>query len=143
MRFGGGGRWGVGAPGARPATASGVWVIWRWWVERGDRQAEGTTRREERLAREVEAQRLSLSRDQAELFERTRSELVRCQTRLVELERDRARGWDLARYWHQRAHELRHIGLNAQAIVAGLCEREELPVPVWPDMVVVGFEEPR
>lgn len=138
-----GGPWWVVAAAAVPSTASGVWVIWRWWAERADRHSEGATSREERLAREVEAQRAALSREQAELFDRIRNELVRCHTRMREVEQDRDRGWDLARYWHQRSHELRHAGLNAQTIVAGLCAREELPVPAWPEMAVVGLEEPR
>jgi hypothetical protein len=72
-----------------------------------------------------------------------RAELARCQVRNLELERDRDRGWDLARWWNRRAHELRHAGLNAQTMVAGLCAREELPVPAWPDMVVPGLEDPK
>lgn len=135
--------WWVVAAGALPSAASGAWVIWRWHLDRRDRQADGALTREERLARELEAQRAALSKEQAELFDRLRVELVRCQARLAELERDRDRGWDLTRYWNRRAHELRHAGLNAQTIVAGLCAREELPVPVWPDMSVVGLEDPR
>ncbi len=135
--------WWVVAAGAVPSVASGAWVIWRWHAERRDRIADGELTREERLVRELDAQRAALSKDQAELFDRLRGELTRCQARLADLERDRDRGWDLARYWNRRAHELRHAGLNAQTIVAGLCAREELPVPVWPDMSVPSLEEPR
>ena len=135
--------WWVVAAGALPSAASGAWVVWRWHLDRRDRHSEGAVTREERLARELEEQRTALSREQANLFDRLRTELTRCQTRLADLERDRDRGWDLARYWNRRAHELRHAGLNAQTIVAGLCAREELPMPVWPDMTVPGLEEPR
>lgn len=138
-----GGPWWVVAAAAVPSTASGMWVIWRWWVERTDRHVDGEVSRGERRAIEMEAQRSALSREQAELFDRLRNECVRCQTRLTEVERDRDRGWDLARLWNRRAHELRHAGLNAQSIVAGLCAREELPEPEWPDMTVAGLEEPR
>ena len=143
MSEGVGGPWWVVAAAALPSTASGLWVVWRWWLERADRQSAGASSREERLAREVEAQRAALSRDQSELFDRIRAELVRCQTRMGEVEHDRARAWDLARYWHQRSHELRHAGTNAQAMVAGLCAREEIAVPEWPDMAVVGLEDPK
>ena len=136
------GPWWVVAAAALPSMASGVWVVSRWWIDRADRHAGDVTSREERLAREVELQRAALSREQAELFDRIRVELVRCQTRLVEVERDRDRAWDLARHWHRRAHELKHAGLEAQAIVAGLCAREELEVPEWPDMTVSALEEP-
>lgn len=135
--------WWVVAAGALPSVASGVWVFWRWQLERRDRRADGQLTREERLGRELEAQRTALSKEQAELFDRLRAELLRCHARTAELERDRDRGWDLARFWNRRAHELRHAGLNAQTIVAGLCAREELPVPVWPDMSMPGLEEPK
>lgn len=135
--------WWVVVVAGVPSLASGVWVLWRWWGERADRQADGVQSNEERVVRQVEAQRAALSREQADLFERMRNELIRCQTRLSETERDRERGWDLARHWHRRAHELRNAGLTAQAIVGGLCEREDTLAPEWPDLSVPGLEDPR
>ena len=137
------GPWWVVAAAAAPSVASGFWVFWRWRVERGDKIQEGTLTREQSLLRDLEAQRLALSRDQAELFERLRTELARLQTRLLEIERDRDRGWDLARWWNQRAHELRHAGLNAQTIVVGFCSREGVEEPTWPNMGVPGLEDPK
>lgn len=134
--------WWVVAAGALPSIASGVWVMWRWQMERTDRKEDGALTREERMARELEAQRVALSKEQSDLFERLRAELGRLQARTLELERDADRGWFLARFWNGRAHELRHAGLNAQTIVTGLCAGDALPVPTWPDMTVVGFEEP-
>ena len=129
--------------GALTCSVCGAWVALRWWADRRERRETAVMTREERLARDLDAQRAALSKEHADLFDRMRTELVRCQTRLVELERDRDRGWDLARWWHRRAHELRHAGLNAQTIVAGLCAREDLPVPTWPNMTVPGLEEPK
>jgi len=126
-----------------PSAASGVWVFWRWWVERRDRLQEGALSREQVLFRDLESQRAALSREQSELFDRLRTELARAQARLAEVEADRDRGWDLARWWNQRAHELRHDGLNAQAMVAGLCAREDVDVPAWPEMSIPGLEEPK
>lgn len=125
-----------------PSLASGLWVISRWWIDRADRNLVDAGRRDDRIAREIEEQRAALSQEQAELFERIRAELVRYQTRLKDVERDRDRGWDLARYWNQRAHELRHAGLNAQAMVTAICARENLQVPSWPDMGLLQLEEP-
>jgi predicted Holliday junction resolvase-like endonuclease len=100
-------------------------------------------RREERLVREVEARRAALSHEQAELFTQMKNELLRCQSRLLEVERDRDRGWDLARHWNQRAHELRHAALTAQSMVATFCAHENLAPPSWPDMSVTNLEDPR
>ena len=138
-----GGPWWVVALAALPSAISAVWVVWRHWSERGDRRAEAMLTREERQARDMQAQRDALTRDQAAMFDRLRTEIERERARTSELEKDRDRGWDLARYWNRRAHELRHAGLNAQTIVAGLCARDELPAPVWPDMTVAGLEEPK
>lgn len=138
-----GGPWWVVAAGALPSLLSGLWVVWRWHTDRRDRRQEGALTREERLGRELEAQRVALSKDQTELFDRLRGELARLQTRVLDLERDSHRGWFLARYWHGRAHELRHAGLNAQTIVMGLCAGEALPSPSWPDMTLMRFEEPK
>ena len=135
--------WWVVLVAAIPTGASGLWVFWRWWVERGDKREEGVLSHEQVLMRELEVQRAALSREHAELFDRVRAELARAQVRSAELERERDRGWDLARWWNRRAHELRHAGLNAQTMVTVLCSREELDEPAWPDMSVPGLEEPR
>ena len=137
------GPWWVVTAASAPSLASGLWVFWRWWIERGDRLHESVSNREQVVLRDLEAQRVALSRDQAELFDRLRTELARIQLRLLEVERDRDRGWDLARWWNQRAHELRHAGVNAQTIVIGLCAREGVDPPAWPDMEVPGLEDPK
>ena len=138
------GPWWIALAGGVPSVASGLFVFWRWWVERGDKRHDTALTREERLAHELDAQRAALSREQAELFDRVRAELARVQARNVELERDRDRGWDLARWWNRRAHELRHAGLNAQTMVMGLIVRDpSLPAPTWPDMAVPGLEDPK
>ena len=137
-----GGPWWVVAAAGIPSCASALWVVWRWWADRDDKRADRLLTREQALLRELEAQRTALSRQHAELFDRLRAELTRREARCVELERDRDRGWELARWWHRRAHELRHAGLNAQTIVAGLCAREDVPVPTWPDMTLPHLEEP-
>ena len=134
--------WWVVAAAAIPSAASGLWVFWRWVVERDDRRATETLTREQALMRDLDLQRTALGREHADLFDRMRAELLRTQARLQEVERDRDRGWDLARWWNRRAHELRHAGLNAQFMVAGLCLRLGEPPPSWPDMLVPGLEDP-
>lgn len=133
----------VVATAAVPSVMGGLWVFWRWWVERDDKLTDGKRTREQSLIHELETQRAALSREQAEMFDRIRGELTRTQLRLVEVEHDRDRGWDLARWWNRRAHELRHAGLNAQTMVAGLCAREGVDEPIWPDMTLPGLEDPR
>ncbi len=137
------GPWWVVAAAAAPSVASAIWVLWRWWIERGDKLHETVTSREQTLLRDLEAQRVALSREQAELFERLRTEVERIRLRLVEVEQDRDHGWDLARWWNQRAHEMRHAAVNAQTMVMGFCSREGVDPPAWPEMELPGLEEPK
>jgi len=139
--------WWVVAAAAVPSVASGLWVFWRWWVDRGDARAAVLLTREQTVLHDLELQRAALGKDQAELFDRIRTELVRCQLRLTELERDRDRAWDLARWWNRRAHELRHAGVNAQQVAQRLAVSScpmpgGQPLPPWPDMTIPGLEEP-
>ena len=137
------GPWWIVTAASAPSVASALWVLWRWWIERGDKLNDNVLTREQALFRDLEAQRITLSKEQGDLSERLRSEFERIQHRLNEMERERDRGWDLARWWNQRAHDLRHAGLNAQAMVVGFCSRDGVEVPTWPDMSVPGLEEPR
>ena len=137
-----GGPWWVVVAAGLPSAASAAWVCWRWYAERGERQSDRLLTREQAILRNLDLQRAALGREHSELLDRLRAELLRKEARCAELERDRDRGWDLARWWNQRAHELRHAGLNAQTIVVGLCAREGVDVPRWPDMALPNLEEP-
>lgn len=135
--------WWVVLAAAVPSAASGAWVVWRWWADRGDTRAVQQATRDQALMRELETQRAALSREHADLFDRIRAELLRCQSRLAEVEHDRDRGWDLARWWNRRAHELRHAGVNAQAAAQNLASAAGHQQPVWPDMAIPGLEDPK
>ena len=135
--------WWVVLAAAVPSGASGAWVVWRWWADRDDTRAVQQASRDQALMRELETQRAALSREHADLFDRMRAELLRCQSRLAEVERDRDRGWDLARWWNRRAHELRHAGVNAQAAAQNLAFAAGHAQPSWPDMAIPGLEDPR
>lgn len=135
--------WWVVLAAAVPSAASGTWVMWRWWADRGDTRATQQTVRDQALMRDLELQRATLNREHPDLFDRTRAELLRCHARLQEVERDRDRGWDLARWWNRRAHELRYAGVNAQAAAQNLAFDGSQPLPAWPDMTIPGLEDPK
>lgn len=135
--------WVVLAAGV-PSVASGLWVLWRWWIDRGDTRATALLTHEQGLIRELEQQRAALNKEHQDLFDRIRAELGRTEARLAEVERHRDRGWDLARWWNHRAHELRQAGVHAQAAAQTLALAQSPPAAafVWPDMTLPGFEDP-
>ena len=46
--------WWVVAAAAIPSAASGLWVFWRYLVERGDRRTTDTLTREQALMRDLD-----------------------------------------------------------------------------------------
>jgi hypothetical protein len=136
-----------------PSAGGGVWVFWRWWLERSDKRDEkrvdAALTREERLMKEMDARASVLSKENADLLDRVKAELGRLQTRCADLEKqrdaleaDRDRGWDLARWWNKRAHEMRHACANAQTVAQNLLIASGKEPATWPDMSLPNFEDP-
>lgn len=136
------GPWWVAVAAAVPSVASGTWVVWRWWADRGDKKVVETLTYQERVQRDLDTQRTAMSADQQRMVDALRVELSRFQVRNAELERDRDRGWDLARWWNRRAHEMRHAATNAQSAASNLAASQRLEAPTWPDMTLPGLETP-
>lgn len=135
--------WWVLLLGGLPGLVSGAFVAIRWWSERGDKRDVDVLSHQERMSRDMEAQRATLSKDASELFDRYRAETDRLQLRNAQLEKDRDRGWDLCRYWFRFAETLVHSTRNAQAVASGLANQAGIPPPVWPDLTMPSMEEPK
>lgn len=143
--------WWVVLAAAVPSAASGLWVFWRWWVERGDKRHETTLSREERLMRDLDLQRQGAAKDAAEIFARTKAELDRLYARVLEIERerdrleaDRDRGWNLARRWCDIAYDLAGKVRSAQSVADGLWRDaprgSRLEPPKWKPFLLPEFE---
>lgn len=134
---------------AAPATAVLIRMV-DMWTKRGEQaagerekdRADFEKRREaevDRLysrIRELEAETVRQRRECDDLLAAERREherLVAAERQTRETtERDRDRGWDLARAWNARAHDERHAHINAiQRIIArqGDAEGAAYPVP--------------
>ena len=142
--------WAVVVAAGAP-VAAGMFAYVKWVFERRDKQGETFLTRDERREREIEAQRATLTAFQTAIFDRQQAENLGLRQRVADLERvrdalesDRDRGWQLARWWHDRAHELRHAGTNAQQMVIGLmvAHLPDMKRPEWPDMHLPPFESP-
>lgn len=149
--------WQVVAIPALIAAIPGLIKFWQWWGSREDRKHDREMSREERRDKEMDNRQAALSKQQSDWFTDLRAENSVLRTRCVELDRDRNRGWDLARYWHGRAHELlrmfrnlRHdVSNERQSLIA--LYRLRLPTetePQWepiPDAapMPMGLEEPK
>ena len=89
------------------------------------------------------AERAALSAEQRETFERVEAERDRAVANArmerdlrIDVERDRNRGWNLARYYHSQARSMLHALGNARQMVMGLLPPQAEP-PKW-----VEFEVP-
>ena len=148
--------WWVVAIGSIPGAISAVWVAYQFLSNRHDKRASEHLTREERREKDLDEQQAGLTRQASELVTGLRDENKGLRERIIEVERDRNRGWDLARYWHGRAHELlrlfrnlRHDLMNARQVVVSLFRRlPDEPTPAWdavPDVPVLpmGVEDPK
>ncbi len=90
---------------------------------------------QEKMRASVDAQALAVN-------DRLIAENLRQGTRIKELGHDRDRGWDLARWWFNFAHSVKHRkALVIELANSRLVAAQLSPVPV-PDIAFPGFEEP-
>jgi len=138
---------------AVPSIAAGIWVFWKFWIERADRRAgkvaDVTLTREERIMKEMDLRAATLSKENADLFDRAKAELLRAQTRCADLERDRdrleqniERGWNLARYWFRKAYDLLHEMRDARQMFDAVASKGAATPREWREITFPAFEEP-
>ena len=142
--------WQVVVVPAAFASIPGMFKIYQWWSDRGDKVSAQHLTADERRQATMLAEREQLTREQRETFERVEAERDRAiaeadrlRARIRDLEHDRTRGWDLARYWNRRAQDLRHVAANAQQVANNLMREAGRELLKWPDMTLLGFEEPK
>ena len=118
--------------------------LWRWWMEREDKRAEvvrvaGQTMAERREAA-MAAERDALTKDMRDLLERVEGDrdyameqVRRLRAEMLEMGRDRDRGWALARHYYRLAGSLLHALGNARAMVGNVVQRMAPPerAPEW------------
>jgi hypothetical protein len=76
------------------------------------------------------------------MYDRLEAENKRLTARLRDIERDRDRGWDLARYWNSETHRIKHLLIGIiHAANLGLEMAGRTPVRV-PEIVLPSIEDP-
>ena len=149
--------WQVVAIPALIASIPGLIKFWQWWGSRSDKKSDREMSREERRDKEMDSRQTVLTKQQADWFTDLRAENTVLRKRCDDLDRDRNRGWDLARYWHGRAHEMMRAFRNLRHDVTNdrqnmlTTYRNRLPTetePQWepiPDApaMPMGLEEPK
>jgi hypothetical protein len=118
-------------PGA--TTAALAWFRFR--TERSDKHTETVSDLRDRLRTTMDTQSLAM-------YDRLEAENKRLVARLREVERDRDRGWDLARWWNSEAHRVKHLLIGLiHAANLGLEMSGRKPVRV-PDINLPSIEDP-
>jgi hypothetical protein len=119
------------AAAAVPTLGLAAAAIWKFYREWRAAHPSGESW-QEREARSVERGRELLDRGTAAYLDRLERDVLRLEGECDDLRFDRDRGWNLARWWKNKADDQRHALVNA-LFAAGKFD----PVPVLP-----GLEDP-
>lgn len=123
------------AVGAFTPSALALLAWWKFRTERGDKRSETTSDLRDRLRATMDAQSLAM-------YDRLEGENKRLSARLKEIEKDRDRGWDLARWWNSETHRVKHvlIGLiHAANLSLELAGKQPVRVP---NFTLPNIEDP-
>lgn len=109
--------WWVLVTSTVPSAIVGVWTAYQWLVSRKDKKEESHNSYEEKRDASIDRERKMLAETNYSLLKEIRSDLTNCRIQLVEKDTDRHRAWDRARYWHQKAWDMRNEAAYARQIV--------------------------
>lgn len=112
-------------------VAGGAWVVIQWWFARSDKKSERYQSYEERQESALIKERESISAGNAAIIKDLRTDLDNCRRDLEVRDRDRSRGWDRARYWHQKAWDMRNEAAHARQIVESEARMAGREVHPW------------
>lgn len=112
------------APVITLVTAAGVIPLYQWSAKRKDDQGREIADRGmtagERREKALIDERAALSAEQREAYERIEAALTRAMSdidlqrkAMIDLAKDRDRGWNLARYWHGAIYSMTTTARNA------------------------------
>jgi hypothetical protein len=125
-----------------PSIPPAIWAFWQFRAKRQDEREGRVLSREERRAQDLDRMQASFSADQTAWVRDLRQENKDLRVDLAETRRDRDTGWELARWWYTRAHDLlrefrnlRHTALNMQQWIQTALRRHS-------DLVATEVMEP-
>jgi hypothetical protein len=131
--------WFIAFAGFAPAALVGIvtqLLVWRKFrIERGDKRDETDADHRDRVRVTMDAQSLAM-------WDRLEAENKRLAARLQDIEHDRDRGWDLARYWNGRAHSVKHQFANLLQRANYRLESAKLEPIQAPEIIWPGLEDP-
>lgn len=127
--------------GALPSAGILAWH--RFFTERSDKRTETVAELRDRVRSTMDVQSLAM-------YDRLEGENKRLVARLREmeaekreLERDRNRGWDLARWWEEDDHRTKHRLLNTVHAANLRLETNHLAPVEVPRIFLPKLEEPK
>lgn len=133
---GGSSWWAVVGWPAVAASVPGAIALWQWYGNLKDKKASRDQTTAEKREAVLLGERKALAAEQRDILawvekerDRLLEEVRHLRLERRTLERDRDRGWNLARFHHRLACELRHALNGARLIADGLAARSKPPVP--------------
>jgi hypothetical protein len=131
--------WGIIAGAASPVLVALIGARLQAYRARHHAEADAEETAQDRLDREEELIRKAYRDDIADL----RARLITEQSATREAQRDRDRGWWLARWWEAFSHSILRIFRDALAEANGRLASAGLPQVAMPAIKIRALEDPK
>lgn len=123
--------WWTVAASVIPPTAVSVWSFLQWWYNRKDKLEERELTSDEKRESELRQERSEVSKSYSALLHDLRNDVDKYRNMINSRNTETYRAWDRARYWHQKAWDMRNEAAYARQIVESARRLSGDPPPVW------------
>lgn len=98
-------------------TAIAIWTLIQWMANRKDKAREREESEELKRENEMDRERKELIENRAMIFAQIKTELEFCKKDIESKNRELIAIWERARFWHQKAWDMRNEAAYARQIV--------------------------
>lgn len=114
-----------------PPLAVALWTFIQWFYSRQDKQAEKEETFEQKRDAAIDRERQIITQNHMALIADLRADVERYRALLNEKNNDRYHAWDRARFWHQKAWEMRNEASQARQVAESAARTAGAERPTW------------
>lgn len=123
--------WWTVAASVIPPTAVGVWSFLQWWYNRKDKIDERELTNEEKREAELRQERAEVSKSYSALLTDLRADVDKYRNMINNRNTETYRAWDRARFWHQKAWDMRNEAAQCRQIIESMRRVSGDQPPKW------------